>query len=320
MAICAGPEPRSARQKQGSLMPEHFTTGILTKSMLPDSLFASSQVLNKSVSTRLNTVVTPLIDQQRFILKAAFPSQLFDVLHQQTEDLFSGIRAQITSYFPDLTRLRKTFPKNLLDADFDLNVDVLRLWTLDESLPVAWVPGPRIIKALSAATSRGERRSVYGTRWKTILNQCESALNNITASEVAPFVAHSKKAIMGLREGHTDLAQAYAASILDTAVTKLIPKGHYQSLVRTTDTDDLEELSVSQFLMFSQLNSVHTTYSAKRGDPVPRSFNRHATIHAVGFPQYSRINALLGIAHVTSFLCLQNIQLGGWKHGGTSSG
>lgn len=301
-------------------MRDHFTTGIPAKSLLPDSLFASIYGLNETVSARFSAIVTPFVEQQRAVHRAAFPPLLFDVLDQQTENLFSGIRTKITSYFPDLTRLKKSFPKNLLDADFDLDIDMLRLWTLDESLPIAWIPGPRIIEALSAATSRGERRSVYGTRWKTILNQCESALDDITASEVAPFVAHSRKAITGLREGHTDLAQAYAASILDTAVTKLIPKEDYQSLVKTTNTDGLEELSVSQFLMFSQLNSVHTTYNAKRGDPVPRSFNRHATIHAVGFPQYSRINALLGIAHVTSFLCLKNIQLGGWKQAAQRDG
>jgi hypothetical protein len=50
--------------------------------------------------------------------------------------------------------------------------------------------------------------------------------------------------------------------------------------------------------------SVYRQFWTTNGDPVPKTFGRHASAHAVSKAQYNRTNAVLGVMLVTSLLWL----------------
>lgn len=107
-----------------------------------------------------------------------------------------------------------------------------------------------------------------------------------------------RRAIAGIRSDFSDLAQAYAASTLETIVAlKYGPWQHYRKIENEYDQAQLFRSE----LHLAQLKAVFQKFDV---DDIPTTFNRQATVHAVGRgKQYSRLNAVLAVGHLVSALC-----------------
>jgi hypothetical protein len=199
---------------------------------------------------------------------------------------------------------RDIFPDNIADLDFDL--DDVTAYMMDEGLPVAWVPNAATMALILAADSPSARRAVYGRRWRGILNDCADRLDRITASEIHEHVGFAKKAVSAMRDGHTEAAHSLTAATLDTVLTTYFDEDTRREIVGKKRIDP-DEYGVRQYFVFSQVWGIHRTYRAANGDKIPGTFNRHGSVHAVSRRQYSRLNATLGIAHLTSVLWFLNL-------------
>jgi len=62
------------------------------------------------------------------------------------------------------------------------------------------------------------------------------------------------------------------------------------------------KLAVREWLAFGPIWSAHQNYWPRNGDPVPRTFNRHVTVHGVSTSQFSKRNAIQGLMLVCSIL------------------
>ena len=219
--------------------------------------------------------------------------------------LTTGALGSILANLPSWEDMaRGIYPVNILDAEAHITIAEMKAWMLEEGLPIAWVPRAATIDALHKAGSASARRVVFGRRWKTTLTDCETILRKVSTAEVAPFATHAQKAIDGIREGHHELAQAFIANTLDTTTRRWMPTSLRTDVTSASPKKrkDPDTFSSRQFFAFAQLQGIYRPYFPDDGDPIPASFNRHAAAHGVSRRQYSRINAVIGAAHLTSWL------------------
>ncbi|WP_336696738.1 hypothetical protein [Curtobacterium sp. USHLN213] len=199
--------------------------------------------------------------------------------------------------FPDIADLvRPALPANIMEADIDYEPDEWMTW-ISEGLVIAWVPDAGTLELIAAAGTPAERRSAVSTRADEVLESCEHLLGQITAADYVPFVEPVRRAIAGIRADFSDLAQAYAASTLETIVAmKYGPYGHYRKI---ENEHEQAQLFRSE-LHLAQLKAVFQSFTE---DAIPTTFNRQATVHAVARgKQYSRLNAVLAVGHLVSVL------------------
>lgn len=215
-----------------------------------------------------------------------------------TSAFVDSIRAGLPSW-EDMAR--GIFPSNIAAADADLTIPEMKSWMLDEGLPIAWALRPSTIAALHRAQTKSARRAAIGRRWESVLDDSEALLARIISAEVAPFASFAQKAILGARAGHHELAQAFVANTLDTTIRRWMPQS-LRNKVTSKKKEDPSQFSSRQFFAFAQLQGIYGSFFPDGGDPVPSSFNRHGSAHAVSKRQYSRINAVIAVAHLASWL------------------
>ena len=227
------------------------------------------------------------------------------------ESFLDQYRRLIPPFLDNLPNLagsmRGVWPANLweLDAD-DFDLEKFKTLMLDEHLPIAWVPRAATMKLVMAANTAGRRRIVYGQNWRGILQDCDELADEMTSTAVAPYVGFLKKSIAAVREGHHEGGQALAATTLDTVRTRFYGKNAYDTWIGNKNPIDPDELDVRTFFVICQLWGIHRGYRATNGDQLPTGFNRHGTVHAVSKQQYSRLNAVLGVAHLASLMWAQD--------------
>ncbi len=195
--------------------------------------------------------------------------------------------------FPDPDDLEPgALPANLAAADIDYDPDEWLLW-IAEGLVVAEVPDPKTLELIASAADPAARRAAMTTRSDDVLDWCETLLDDLTAAELQRFIEPARRSIAGIRAGFDDLAQAYAASTLETMQLLLTGQGHYKSVKRDLGQAEI----VREKLHLAQLEHAFRSYK----DDVPTTFNRHGSSHGVGLGrQFSHLNAVLGAAHLVS--------------------
>ncbi|MBT1631522.1 hypothetical protein [Curtobacterium flaccumfaciens] len=199
--------------------------------------------------------------------------------------------------FPDLADLvRPALPANIMEADIDYEPDEWMTW-ISEGLVIAWVPDAGTLELIAAADTPAGRRSAVSTRVDEVLESCKVLLDQITAADYVPFVEPVRRAIAGIRADFSDLAQAYAASTLETIVAMKYGRyGHYRQI----ESEHEQAQLFRSELHLAQLIAVFRSFT---GNDVPTTFNRHATVHDVTHgKQYSRLNAVLAVGHLVSVL------------------
>jgi len=73
---------------------------------------------------------------------------------------------------------------------------------------------------------------------------------------------------------------------------------------------DLDDYTVRVACVVAPIWAAYEQFWTNRGDPVPRTFARHASTHAVSAAQYTRTNAVLAAMLVTSLLWLLEREAG----------
>ena len=241
------------------------------------------------------------------ILSAALP-QLAQIaaLVEQPQGLgrlFQGSLQHILDALPDLSdSFRGVWPANLRGKGIDLQVDKLKSLMMDEGLPIAWVPRSETIRMVFAAEGPAARRAVYGRRWRGVVTDCEQLTNRMSSVATSGYLRFLRATIHSLREGHPEGAQALAATTLDTAVKEFFNRDSYRQWIGARGRIEPDELPVRRFFITCQLWGIYRHFEVRDGDPTPGTFNRHGSVHAVSARQYSRLNAVLGLAHLTSLL------------------
>jgi hypothetical protein len=217
----------------------------------------------------------------------------------------AALRDQFRSLFESVdweafrARIDRWLPDNLRDAD-DLNViaDIC----LEEGIPLAWVPRATIVRELVQAKTVEERRRLLEQHFEEILDDCETVLVGLNHE----WANQCRVALIAVRRPETEPAgQSHAAGIIDSIVLAIHGgKRESRAIARTRAEqpfDDLPLIVATENLVLRPLLLGFAKFWLHKGDPVPGSFARHATAHAVGQAGvFSRLNALVAVMLATS--------------------
>ena len=240
--------------------------------------------MNQALLSNVALSVT-LDSQQRFAEAAAAQLDL------------SAIADLIRSYPFDFGRLRTPLvvwlPPNLQDQ-VDL-AEVAKL-TLDEGIPLSWVPRADIVEELVTAEGSEVRWAVLEARMVDILDDCEAVL----AEEQHEWARQCRTAIGALRSGNEGSAQSHAANIIDSILRRWGGNGGPDD-ARDRARNPLDDLSMELLAEQLTIRPLARAFGhAKPGKPVV-TFKRHATAHQVGYQGvFSKRHALVAVMLATS--------------------
>jgi hypothetical protein len=263
----------------------------------------------------LARVTVPKVDLPKIMLPplkldyhSLFPDldQLNTQLLGQLEPTFSAIRemqrAQFARTFANLAKLAESiWPPNWRGIGVPAE-ETLDDMLLDEGLCLAWVPPAAILGHLFTAGTPQQRRRIIGASWKRIALAAEDELEQVTAPGLRHHVSFAHRAVDAVLSGNHQAGQALSANLLDTILRKEFTTGDRKSITNQKDRFDIEEYPPRVALVLGGIWGAHGQYWPERGEQIPLRFSRHASAHGVSKRQYSRINAIISIMHVTALL------------------
>jgi hypothetical protein len=219
-----------------------------------------------------------------------------------------SFRFSIPAIDPELLRRvldehRQVLPPNLHDLwendDIDLLEEVARI-TLEEGIPLAWVPRTDLVRKLTSAATPGERAELLAELTDEVLRDCDAIVLNAEDD----WSRQCANAISAFRDGHDAPAQSHAANIIDSIVLAVgggAKARNEAAQAAQTPYDDIPFRLFGQMLTVRPLDRVFTPWFATDGTPVPHHFARHATAHAVGQPGvFDKRHALVAVMLATS--------------------
>lgn len=261
-----------------------------------DALTAVADDLAKSIdlgaiteANRLiveNALATAVPQEQLERTKALMEQFSLPVASEQISKLFASV---------DLSELLAPawLPDNIADADLDAVAAI----SLDDGVPIAWVPRAEIVAELIAAGSREEREEILLARCMDVLDDCEAVLAEITHE----LAAQCRYAIDAARVDLYAPAQSHAAGIVES-VTGYGIGGRERAKARAAvAVDDLPLRFACEHFVIRPLLRCFIEWYPSQGRPIPDHFSRHATAHAVGKPDvFTPINSLVAVMLATS--------------------
>jgi hypothetical protein len=218
----------------------------------------------------------------------------------------------LKSIGPMLANLNLNFyPPNLVALEALKLQDVEKV-VMADGIALYGVPRTSIAEALILADSAAKRRELLGRRWKAISADCRETLTNCESEDVAPYVVFGLAALDTLDSGSDRAAQALVGALIDALVTAYFGADRYEHTPnrRTTTNAAYEEFTVREFIAMAPIWQAYQQYHVEKGDPIPRTFSRHATAHTVNPRQYSRRNAIQGLLLGCSLIYFFNGQIG----------
>lgn len=171
--------------------------------------------------------------------------------------------------------------------------------SLDEGLPLSWVPRGETVVLLAEADSAATRHEILTARRDDILDDCETVLSPITHE----WATQCRSAIKSLRLGLFGPAQSHAANIVDSIVMALGSNNQRKDAVELAqrDPDSISLVAAGMFLALRPLAHAYVQWHPGTDDPLPTHFARHPTAHAVGHPElFDPTYALVGVMLATS--------------------
>jgi hypothetical protein len=178
------------------------------------------------------------------------------------------------------------------------DLDAVATVSLEEGLPLAWVPRFEIVLELVGGESRERRLEILTLHFEDILDDCEEVLADIPHE----WAIQCLRAVNVLRQPELEgPAQSHAGNIIDSIVLA-IHKGRDIAVVKAEEPyEDLPLILAAENLVLRPLILGFAKWYPNSGDPIPNSFARHATAHAVGQDGvFSRSNALIAVMLATS--------------------
>lgn len=182
--------------------------------------------------------------------------------------------------------------------------DMLRVAELmrEEGLGLAWAPSAPVLQHMLAAPDTDARKAVLMDREAQVLIDLDRALDQVQRDTLEDLRGAARQAIEAHRSGYFWASQALAAAGLTTAIHDHLGRKFWEAR-RDFAFEDPEEEEVTKWRISAVLGAIRTAlepYNVMAGDPVPRHFNRHASAHKVGAPQFTPQNSLTGIMLLVS--------------------
>lgn len=239
---------------------------------------------------------------------------------------------RLAEQFSFLTRLPAVdlpsdwFPETwdyLSEEEEDVAMAIVR----DEGIPLVWVARAEIVQELVRAADLDARNNILLTRRPEIVQDCLSALGQVTTPDFKDLVEAAIEAAQDVDLGRTRSAQALACNTFDTALRLVLRRGKifeqgmlFEGEPVTLRTykkflDRIEpvsnETAATWFRAACVFNPVVPAFAPyDPADPTPERFNRHSTAHRLDRVSYCPENAIVAVMLTASFL--REAEASGW--------
>ncbi|MEO3939492.1 hypothetical protein V3C41_00220 [Paenarthrobacter nicotinovorans] len=226
-----------------------------------------------------------------------FAASQFSLL-QRLSDTVENLKA---SFYPP--NLRGIKGLRLEQVEQVVMVDGIALYS---------VPRPSIAEALIRADGASKRRQILGRRSREISDDCRVAVSGCSSDMVAPYVRNTLAALSALNDGHSEAAQALAASVLDAVVNSYFGSQRYNytpNAKGNRTTASYDEFGAHEYIAFAPIWQAWQKFFPNEGRPVPYTFSRNATAHTVSTKQFTRRNAVQCLMIITGILVFIDEQL-----------
>ena len=258
----------------------------LTKSIDVSAIARANELI-------LNSAAFVAASQQQTELLASIAAKFdYAALTKQLSSVLSGV---------DWSELQKAIeswlPPNLRSVH---DLDKAAQLSLDEGLPLAWIPRAEIVQELTSAATPDDRLHILSERFEEILDDCEAVLLPISHD----WANQCRSALSALRQpGLEGPAQSHAGNIIDSVVLAILGGGG-RVIAKQRAEEPYEDLPLHvavENLVLRPLFLGFVKWYPHNGDPIPAHFARHPTAHAVGHVGvFSRQNALIAVMLATS--------------------
>jgi hypothetical protein len=278
-----------------ALARQQTVIDLATKRMQFDvaPIAAQLQIFNDQLADQVRPIVAHLLDTSE-LLGARIAAQLHSIL------------------VPIWEWRNQLLPSNLVELDPD-ELKAAAAVSLDDGIPVAWVPSVRIVRRLLDAADRSERMAVLLEHAQVILDECEAAMVEVGGS----WSERCREAIGAYRAGFIGPAQSHAANLVvlrvfapDPSTPESGPARHLTKARKAAknggrgEIDDVSILEVSDNLTLRPVVHALAQWFPGDTDQFPELFSRHVTAHAIGEDQATGPEkALVAVMLATSILC-----------------
>lgn len=195
-----------------------------------------------------------------------------------------------------LKSLAEALPQNWTDVDFG---DAVTL--AEAGWPIIWVPRPSLVRELGEGDDDDARDEILVAKAPEILADVLAALEGVTSRGESVIADALREAAESGIDGRWIACQATAAVALDTLVGAETLIYEYRSELKDRYSDDntaLYELRLA--LILRALPEAFARFYVRKGDAIPKRFNRNATVHALSYDQLTQRNAVFGLMLTTS--------------------
>jgi hypothetical protein len=286
-----------------------------------DDIFAA-----QALSAQITQMLAPINAIPSFVADAVRGATVFEALGgianiQPSSWIIDATRVNLNIFgaldlpkFP-LFETNFTFPifdsileniQGLLPTNWpkDLHFNRAQKIQMREGIPLVWVPRRRIVRELVQASSPKARSKIIVKRSGKLLADIEKSLTVVDDYEPMAYqVGVVRQAVDAYRRDHFEVAQMASTCILDALVMDQLSYSH--SAVPREIEKLNKEAAMVDFVLASSLAPlvrVYSPYFPLRGDPIPKRFNRHATVHSGDKRQFNQRNALVAMMLVVSFM------------------
>lgn len=184
-----------------------------------------------------------------------------------------------------------------------------------------------IVQELVRAADLGARDDILLTRRPEIVQDCLSALGQVTAPDFKDLVDAAIETAEDLELGRTRSAQALACNTFDTALRLVLRRGklfeqgmlfegepvtlrNYKKFCERVEPVS-NETAAKWFRAACVFNPVVPAFAPyDSADPTPERFNRHSTAHRLERVSYCPENAIVAVMLTASFL--REAEASGW--------
>ena len=275
----------------------NFDTGALgisltTKTQWADALSRAIDFSALHDAIASSAGLTRLLDQNRGFAEA---------LRQQT-DVLARITESVTFRLPEIDIpqwieiFRRWIPGNLHNVQ---DLEVVATVTLDEGIPLSWIPREDIVVSLVEADGPNARLGILNERRDDILDDCEAGLTSINHE----WSEQCRSAVLALRHSLDGPAQSHASNIIDSIILALHGKGGRDRAKERAqdDFDDVPLQLAAENLTLRPLFRAFVPWWPDSGTTPPAHFARHPTAHAVGHSGvFAPLSALIAVMLATS--------------------
>lgn len=270
---------------------------------IADSVAKASGLANASmaqlsgiadVQTKL---AAQLIKNADFGVSASL-AQVTQQFAAQQAHVWDSIAASVRLIVPS------SYPPNLRDVD-GIRLTEVRQVAFIEGVPLYRIPCKETAEVLLQAENPEERQVVLARRWKGIVDDCRDAVEACESEAVARYKAKVLEALDALEADLPSASQALASCILESLVWDFFGEDRKRFTPAkwgNRKPDAYEELGVHEFIAFAPIWQAFQQFDRSKGDPVPRTFSRHASVHTISDDQFTKVNTLQGLMLASSLV------------------